>query len=109
MDIIKTLALTVLLLFSIPAFANELSIDLIQNADDMSASAQQAIALGLIEAPDQEWIDEISAYYFGLNVAWAFEDEDQYKAIYAEMEALYEELVEDAIQYEEPEAPKTEL
>ena len=109
MDIIKSLTLAFLLLFSAPALANELPVDLIQDADDMRESSQQAISLCMIEPPDQEWIDMVTAYYFALNIAWAYENEEAYKEFYRKIEELYEDLVADAIQYEETEAPKTEL
>lgn len=108
MDIIKSLVLALLLL-AMSACAAELSVHRIQDADDMRESAQQAIGLGMIEAPDQEWVDKVTAYYFALNVAWAQGDEEQYEAFYAAIEALYEDLVEDYIEPQEPEAPKTEL
>ena len=108
MDIIKSLALALLLLAT-PACAAELSVHLIQDADDMRETAQQAIGLGMIEAPEQEWIDRVTAYYFALNVAWAQGDEAQYEAFHAKIEALYTDLVEDYVEPQEQEVPKTEL
>ena len=108
MDIVKSLALAVLLLAT-PAFANELSSDLIRHADEMRESAQMAIGLGLIERPDQDWIDVVHAYYLALNVAWAYKDEKEYEAFYLKLQELYADLVEDFVAPEEPEAPKTEL
>lgn len=76
----------------------ELSLEAIQRADEMGRRGRELVEFGLIDAPEQEWIDKISAYYIALNSAWAYGDEDSVDYFFGKMEDLYLELVEDQLE-----------
>ncbi len=76
----------VLALMSAPVYANDLDLSIIQNADEARADFAMAVQMGLIEP---KLIDVEMAYYFAMNVAYANEEADRYKAHSEVLQELY--------------------
>ena len=70
----------------------ELDLVLIEEIDERKGRLNYAVNLGLLEPPDQDWIDRSTAYYYAMHIAWAYKDREDYVHFYEEMRTLYAEM-----------------
>lgn len=74
----------------------KLSLDHIKEIDACHQAVGRAIGMGIVEHPGQDYLDEFNAYYYAMNVAWAYGDEDDYDEFHEILLDQCETTIEEA-------------
>jgi hypothetical protein len=89
--------------------SEELPLTLIKQVDQLQAHAMSAVQFGALQHPGQDFIDKVSAYYTAMNVAWAWRDKEDHEYYASLLLIMFKDLLAEAEQPAEPEAPKQDL